>query len=223
MAKKPVNIGELSFAKQGDAEDHFRALLTRHEIGERIGEADATQLHWLIKRHPEFETKVGSGVDHFSVRNAMYGQRCFEIVRVDGSKTDFSFKTCITGRAPSALTEALSALRAEVVEDTKQMKWSFFRDSKEPDGKVRCALSGRLMSPDEAVVDHAPPNTFKSIAMRFLAERKIEPSAGFVTPSKDNQYVPRLADKAVAADWRAFYRNTAVVRVIDGSTSHKHD
>ena len=220
MVKKPVNVGELSFAKQGDAEDHYRQLLHRYDIGARIEEPDATQLYWLLERHPESDSKRGLGVDYFSVRNAMYGQRCFEIIRVDGTKTDFSFKTCITGRSPSALSEALSAMRA-VVEDTKQLKWGLFRDSKEADGRVPCALSGRLLSLDEAIADHAPPNTFKSIAMSFLAERKIDPTAGFVTPSKDNQYVPRLVDKIVAADWRNYYRKSAVVRVIDGSTGRE--
>ncbi len=202
---------------QGDAEDHYRQILHRYDVGARIGEPDATQLFWLLERRPKSDSKIGAGVDHFSVRKAIYGQQCFEVVRFDGTKTDFSFKACITGRPPSALSEALSAMRAEVVEDTKQLKWGLFRDSKEADGKVPCALSGRLLSLDEAIVDHAPPKTFKSIAMSFLADRKIDPTAGFVDSSKDNQYVPRLTDKSVAADWRAYYRSSAVVRVIEGS------
>jgi hypothetical protein len=80
------------------------------------------------------------GVKDFSTRNAMFNTRCFEIRRTDGTMTDFSLKSCLDGKSPTAFAEILRALRMEAAEDTKQMKWAFFR-GKPP---ARAALRGVL-------------------------------------------------------------------------------
>jgi hypothetical protein len=214
MAKIPVEIGDLSFEKKGDASEHYRGILYRHEIGAIISEPDATELYWLLERHPEATAKIGAGIDHFCIREAIFNTRCFEIARIDGTTTDFSFKSCVDGKAAPALSEALRALRAEAAEEMKQLKWEFFRQSKLPERKVRCALSGKELTLEEATLQHVPPNTFKSIALRFLKERKLDPARDFVTPSTDNQYLPKLTDTEVTKDWQKFYRETAIVRII---------
>jgi hypothetical protein len=76
-------------ALQGDA------YINRHSISAHISDPDNTELGWLLERHPEYQDKARCGVDYFSIRNALYGTRCFEIVRIDGSKTDFSYLTCL--------------------------------------------------------------------------------------------------------------------------------
>lgn len=103
MAKIPLEFGGLSFPTKSSAYEHFRQMLYSHQVGSSIPEPDTTELMWLLERHPEVDDKLGCGVDHFSVRDALYGTRCFEIVRKDGSTTDFSFKSCIEGRRPSCL------------------------------------------------------------------------------------------------------------------------
>jgi hypothetical protein len=201
-------------AKKGDAVEHFREILYRHDLGMAIPEPDATHLYWILERHPEAAAKMGVGVKEFSTRNAIFSTRCFEVRRTDGTTTDFSFRPCLDGKGPSAFAEALRAFRTEVAEDTKQMKWEFFRASKHPEQKVGCALTGRLLSLDEAAVDHAPPNTFKALAERFLAQHGVVPTTDLVTPSRDNQYIPLLADRALAEKWHEFYRSNATVRVV---------
>lgn len=75
-------------------------MLYRHAVGARIPDPDAAELGWLLERHPEFRDKLGAGIDYFSVRNALYGTCCFEIVRKNGSTTDFSFHSCVDGKTP---------------------------------------------------------------------------------------------------------------------------
>lgn len=179
-----------------------------------IPEPDATHVYWLLERHPEVADKIGVGVKEFSTRNAMFNTRCFEIRRTDGTTTDFSFKPCLDGKAPTAFAEALRAFRTEVAEDAKQMKWEYFRRSKHPERLVPCALTGKLLSLDDAAIDHAPPHTFKALAEQFLAQSGIVPTSALLTPSKDNQYTPLLADRAIAEQWREFYRTNARVRVV---------
>ncbi len=214
MPKKPIEIGGLTFPTKGKATEHFQGILYRYEFGTPIPDPDATHLHWLLERHPESASKVGAGIAHFSVRSAIYNTRCFEVVRVNGETTDFSLKSCINGKAPTALAEALKAFRAEVADDIRQKKWEFFRSSPLPGGKARCAISGKEISLDESYADHVPPNSFKSIALRFIVERQIGVSHNFVTASQDNQYQPALVDRKLAELWRQFYAREAVIRIV---------
>jgi hypothetical protein len=214
MASKPLDIGDLNFARKGDAAEHFRKILYRRDVGVALSEPDTTHVYWLLERHPEAAAKIGAGIKEFSTRRAMFDTRCFEIRRIDGSTTDFSVKPCLDGKAPSAFAETLRAMRTEVVEDIKQMKWEFFRASTHPDGKAPCALTGRLLSLEEAMIDHAPPKTFKALAERFLDENRIVPSEALLTPAKDNQYTPHLADRDLAEKWREFYRANAAPRIV---------
>lgn len=214
MAKQPLEIGALSFPTKGMATKHYRAILHRYDIGAPIPEPDATQLRWLLDRHPEADTKIGTGIAYFSVRSALYGTRCFEAVRTNGETTDFSLGSCIDGQPQTPLTEALQAMRAEVAEEIKQKKWQHFRNSALPSGNAHCAISGKEISLDEAYADHAPPNAFKSIAMRFLHQHDIVPSTNFVTPPKDNQYRPAMADRDLAAQWKKFHDREAVIRIV---------
>lgn len=214
MATKPLDIGDLSFARKGDAAEHFRTILYRHDADVALSEPDATYVYWLLERHPEAAAKIGAGVKEFSTRKAVYNTRCFEIRRIDGTTTDFSVRPCLDGKAPSAFAETLRALRTEVLEDIKQMKWQFFRTSTQPEGKVACALTGRLLSLEEAMIDHAPPKTFKALVAQFLEENRIVPSEALLTPAKDNQYTPHLSDRDLAEKWRDFYCANAAIRIV---------
>lgn len=214
MARIPLQIGALTFPAKSAAYEHFRQMLYRHEIGSTIPDPDASQLIWLLERHPEFNDKHGSGIERFGIRNALYGTRCFEVIRTDGSCTDFSFNSCIEGKRPTHLNEAIAALRAEVTEDILQKKRDWFRRHGNADGKVPCAISGGLITIEEAHADHAPPRTFGTLAIAFLAARGIAPDASFVTPPADNQYMPRIVDKSVAQDWRVYHHSLAVIRIV---------
>jgi hypothetical protein len=213
MAKTPVEIGALTFTRKGDATQHFRDILYAYDFGSRIPEPHHSQMRWLLERHPDSE-KIGIGIDHFSVRSAIHRTRCFEVVRVNGTRTDFSLGTCVDGKASTDLAEALKALRAEVTDELRQMKWEVFRTSGLPNGKARCAISGREITLDEAHVDHMPPYSFKSIALHLLEQSSVPISPALVTPPKDNQYQPALADRSLAERWKTFYQANAKIRIV---------
>lgn len=49
----------------------------------------------LLRRHPEAEKKIGTGIRAIRITNSKYGNRCFEAIRVDGTSTDFSYLKCL--------------------------------------------------------------------------------------------------------------------------------
>jgi bifunctional pyridoxal-dependent enzyme with beta-cystathionase and maltose regulon repressor activities len=48
MTSKPLDTGDLSFARKGDAAEHFRQILRRHDPGVALSEPDATHVYWLV-------------------------------------------------------------------------------------------------------------------------------------------------------------------------------
>jgi len=96
MAAKPFTIDTRNFPRKGEATAFFRAMLNRYRPGDRVNDTDAADLAALLKCHTEYKDKVGSGIDYFRVMSNQYNTQSFEIIRVDGTRDDFSYIHCIT-------------------------------------------------------------------------------------------------------------------------------
>lgn len=96
---KPVDLGSLKFRKQEDAHAHFKRMLNAYHLGDVLSPSDASELGELLKRHPEYDEKLGVGIERFEIMmHPEHPTRCFKIVRADGSKDHFSYPVCVTGR-----------------------------------------------------------------------------------------------------------------------------
>lgn len=72
----------------------------KYGSGDRLSpEHERTILERLLPYHPEFEKKMGSGIDYITVgyHPDFEGSRCLFIVRKDGELVDFSYWKCIKG------------------------------------------------------------------------------------------------------------------------------
>jgi Protein of unknown function (DUF3223) len=92
---KSVQLSTRLFATKRDATAHFKAMLARYRVGDRVEDDDGKDLAALLMRHPEYDNKIGPGISHFEVMSADYGTRCFRVVRVDGTGISFSYPYCI--------------------------------------------------------------------------------------------------------------------------------
>ena len=95
---RSIDLGTRFFAKAGDARTFFSDMLQKYTIGDRLSKEDEADLHALLKRHDEKNDKIGAGISYFCVSSSpepYTNQRCFWIVRTDGSKEDFSYQHCL--------------------------------------------------------------------------------------------------------------------------------
>jgi hypothetical protein len=85
---------------QGEALGHFKSMLARHSIGERVISAnDHADLKALVSVYDEdlpvgSQTKSGPGIDFFSKqtnRGERWSSEGFHIHRVDRTQIDFSY------------------------------------------------------------------------------------------------------------------------------------
>jgi hypothetical protein len=108
MAKKVCLPNGQVWLKQGDAMEHFKAMLARYKNGERVTNLqDHNDLSALLIPYDQrlqagADTKVGVGVSHFT-REVNIGDRWrsagFHVHRTDGSSIDFSYIDAVKAAA----------------------------------------------------------------------------------------------------------------------------
>ncbi|KAG8072522.1 hypothetical protein GUJ93_ZPchr0006g43533 [Zizania palustris] len=72
----------------------------KYESGDRLSpEHEKAILERLLPFHPQYEMKIGCGIDYITVglHPEFENSRCLFIVRKDGEQIDFSFWKCIKG------------------------------------------------------------------------------------------------------------------------------
>jgi Protein of unknown function (DUF3223) len=201
------------FPTKAAAIEHFREMLHRYNIGDRISDTDAAELAALLERHPTYEQKRGVGIACFTIISAPHNCRAFYITHVDGTSTDFSYRKCIESH-PTAREQLHKALRREVGPDIALARLKFFQKNANKEGCVPCALTGALIDIGGAHADHAPPFTFFALAEAFLRARKVDPAKDLLSPPADNQIGRTLCDRALAHDWRVFHHQLANLRIV---------
>ncbi|HWX29837.1 MAG TPA: DUF3223 domain-containing protein [Steroidobacteraceae bacterium] len=63
MPKIKIEVGSLSFSTKTAAIEHFRQMLYRYGLNERVSEQDAMELRCLLDRHSERGQKVGESCE----------------------------------------------------------------------------------------------------------------------------------------------------------------
>lgn len=126
------------------------------------------------------------------------------LVRHDGTRTDFSFRSCIT--APTVESELRSACRNAVKGEIIAFKSAQFATAT----TLACPIRGVVITWDSAHVDHEG-HTFEALADTFLAAERPLP---VVEPTRDNDVETRFADPAVSERFRAYHRMYAKLRIV---------
>lgn len=216
---KPVVIFTKSFPTQKAATEYFRAMLNRYAVGDSVNADDTRDLMALIERHPEASTKVGIGIDHFTVIKTGEGSNCFYIVRRDGTGTDFSFYKCVSGKAPTRKQEVSDAFREAVKLDIWNKRDSFYREYSREDGLLPCAKTKEWIRRDEGHIDHMPPMTFEVIVTTFLASRGLSYDQVPITRGTDNQTMAALTDGNIAQQFREYHKSVATLDFVKSSVN----
>ena len=208
MAKQVVLDETLRFSTRKAALGHFRQILYAYEPGDCVTDPEHEEhLLLLIANHPEAVQKVGVGIDYFFVDHAYQGSRCFYLTRIDGTSTDFSMQTAVKGERPSLITQFKEACRVAVAPYLLQARDNFFLANQDTEGRVKCELTGELITKGEADIDHKGACPFNVMVETWIMATKLELSPELLTPSIDNQYVAEFADEDLRKDWVTFHND----------------
>jgi hypothetical protein len=225
MAKQVKLSNGRDWRTQSAALAHFKEMLHRYSNGNVVDTVDDhDDLIALLERYDACieggPTKIGAGIDHFERRlNWVEGHSTpgFWVVRVDGTATDFSYISAVKGEPRSLLADFNDACREAVREDLLDAKTEHFRQHADAGGRVKCELSGELITKDEAHIDHAYPG-FGHLAHSFRAARGWMPDIplGIVSEPADGQIHATFVDPTVKDAFRAFHHAAAKTRIVKG-------
>lgn len=200
-------VGGLTFTTKEALAAHVQAILRSYSAGARVNDEDAAFLADLLLRHPSADEKIGVGIAAFYVMNVAYGSKGFILERLDGTRTDWSYRQCI--RPFTYASKVKHALRVAVADQVLAAKRITF-----PDHEVvtTCPITGQAMTYHDAHVDHIPPDTFAALVERFLDTYQVILDDVVILPAPSGiSWV--LADDW-AAVWSAFHQQHARLRVI---------
>lgn len=205
-----IAIGAHRFDSKAAAKNFVRSIVNAYADDERIydREHDAF-LRALIQLHPEASEKIGVGVSYFTIKHddKTGKTRHFLITRLDHSTADFSWHCCIDGR--DWRKETLQTLRDAVADQVIA-----FRNSVFDAGNVKCAITNKPLSVENADIDHEPPLTFIRLVEEWLASREIQLTDVKLGPSRDLQVIYEFADPELRKSWQDFHHQRAVLRTL---------
>ena len=200
-----LQLGGHLFSSKAAATEAIRGVLYRYPIGATVTNPDDVALLTdLLARHPKSAAKIGCGVASFQVEQNI-PSRGFWLTRCDGSRTDWSYLSCLT--PPSHLQDVYAALRTEVRCQVQAFKLRAFSD-----GPVRCAVTGDVVTLDNAHVDHDPP--FVDLVARFLVSLGLSIEHIQVEAKADGETERRLVDRELAARWSDYHYASAGLRIV---------
>jgi len=190
------------------AEGFCRKILHAYPLGATV--TDALDHHFLLdvlERHGNAEGKIGCGVVSFQVEPDKFGHRCFWLTRLDGTRTYFSYLWCFK-KSPDNAQRARFAFRSEVQDQIIAFKTSAFR------GNVTAlsAISGKLLTWDQANVDHTPPLHALRDAFLVRAQTRLEDVS--VQPWREGEHRYLFVSRAFAEAWRSFHSTYATLRIV---------
>ncbi|MDQ3564214.1 MAG: DCL family protein [Pseudomonadota bacterium] len=204
----------MTFKFKKGAKQFFREMLARYRNSQNINDEDAEHLHNLLERHPEAPEKIGCGVKRFFKAQTDKGTSCFWLEREDGSRTDFSYITCVDSKRKSLYQEFAEACREAVQEELQRAKKHHFEAHRDSEGKVACDVTGEKVASYESHLDHKKPMTFQVIVRTFVAGNQIDIKPEMLSIAGDAQCVTTFVDKDIENKFRDYHRSVADLRIV---------
>jgi hypothetical protein len=208
-------VANETFSTRSALQKRVKEILYRYKDGQLLSDGDFEFMFELLKRHPDFELKYGVGIKAILVdQNPFYrNTRCFWLIRLDNSKTDFSYGECI--KPTSQKKKFFNACRAAVEPYTQAFKRNFFDGLR---GEVYfCPLTGQPLNFIGSHVDHKAPKTFQNIVENFIKEHSIDVDQVKINSSAaDNEYQDTFADKDLEELWVEYHNLNADLRILSG-------
>jgi len=204
--KKFVEIAGKVYRKP-DAEEEFRTILNSHFIGDVLEGDEHDFVYDVLLMHPSSSDKIGCGVKHFRIAEGIFGRyQRVEIVRVDGSLQDFSYKKCFNGNNIHK-RNVVKAFRFHVYSQTKEFREKAYGKKK----YVRCGITNLNVRKQDCHIDHAHPKEFEVLMFDFLKGRGL--SLNDIEIISPNSGLHFIKDPEIKHAWEEYHRENAILRV----------
>lgn len=204
---KTVQIGNHEWKYQKDALLFYKEILNAYKIDDSLIGEDFDEIFNLIKNHPNAVSKIGCGIESIFIAGDGYDKQCFHIKRTDGNTENFSYIKAVVGEA-SSFTIFSKACRKAVEPDMIKAKEKAFGNN----ATIKCQETRQDLTPEQAHIDHRPPNTFSVIVDRFREVENI--SLDSVEYVSVGQYGRVFADDHLSNSFIEYHKKMAKLRIV---------
>jgi len=176
--RKPILLDGIVYQTKTALKEAVQAYVRAAPIGEPLWD---TFPYAIFERHPDRKEKLGVGMRHIQLNTSGWGNnRCFYVVRIDGSSIDFSWQVALkfTSSGPSLSGAAREAVYEQQI--------------------------APIAKPYSSLVVHHDGKPFVQILNEWLATLN-----GRMPALASDDFHSYLVDPADVQSWQAFHRQHA--------------
>ncbi len=188
-----------------EKQNKCREILNKYNVGENVYADDFFFLFTVFEGHPEWELKMGNGIDEISIGTAQFNTRCFVLHRCDGTMTDISFLKSITH--PSDTSKIKAACRRAILPEITKCRNSVVF------GVSRCPITNELLTIGNTHIDHYDL-TFAEIYEKWVSCQNITYLAKSINKTIDNNTETYFIDPKISNDFRIFHNMNTHLRAV---------
>lgn len=210
----PVKFGDYSFHDQSALATECKRRISKYKVSQEIPVDDQKFFHQLFTCHPDYEEKIGCGIK--TIRwghDPVHGSKCLLIRRFDDTEDVISWRGSI--RKPTLKHKVQQAFRNTVAGDVNIFKASAAFNP------VTCFITGERLGFSNSRVIYNKDLSFNELVEEFLGFLDLELSDIRLMFSNKNFKASILADNELAAKWRAYHKEMAVMTLVSSDTQIK--
>ena len=213
--KNKYFIGDLEFSSKKKCEDFTRSKI--NSLGCcRIGKDDQDFIFFynLLKNHPNFNDKQGSGIDYFYIiQNQMWGKGYATMIkRTDGSNVDFSWVYCCQFKERTVMDQLTAAMRSSISKYAIEFKKR---------NKLICSICNvKNLEYFKYHVDHLNP-PFCKLKDDFLLQNVKPIPTEYTDDGKYNLTIFKDEDADFKNDWIDYHNSNASFQILCDSCNCK--
>jgi len=200
------NIGNLGFKTKKDCETFTRTLIYKLDCCDiKKDHPDYNFFVNLIKNHPEYEIKKGTGIDSFSiVPNPMMNKyRQTVLTRLDGTKIDFSWVNCCQFKERTPKENLIKSMRSAIRFDIMKYKQTH---------SLTCNYC-KTIKEECYHVDHDNPS-FQTLKDNFLQLTTKQIPTLFADCEKYHYAIFKEEDIEFEKDWVEFHKKNCNLQIL---------
>jgi hypothetical protein len=212
MSKVKYIYNNFLFNTKKEVKEFTQSILHKYNDGDFLEKNDYDFIYdLLVKGHCDPDKKIGCGIAGICIKNTKYNNRCFNIYRLDGTCTDFSFVKCITPK--NQIQDLQAACRTSVIEDINKFREDYFKQNQDSNGFVVCPFTKQKVNIHNCHVDHIPPNTFIRIFLDWMGSNKISPEEIEIKGYEDGETDKEIVNEDIKNSFIKFHRSKMDLRI----------
>jgi hypothetical protein len=186
-----------------------KEILNRYDANHSVSnDNDYKFLISIFSMHPSWDIKRGCGVRDIIVRRTQYGDKCFYVVRDDGSQTDISYNKSVDGDG-TKISEINKACRTAVRDIVIA-----FREDNVFFGESICPFTGEVLFKHNTHIDHHD-KTFSEVFSDWIQNKDKDYLYSKINEgSKDGEMLVYFKDQSIVDDFVSFHNANTNLRAV---------